>query len=266
MGRHKSLGAKSPAGECGVKDQVRRADSLICVEDEWKHRMIHGGSAVGCPVFFVYTLYRLMLRFMLLGEKDPLQMKADLDSMDIVIGIIWERKYCDICGKYTDSRLKTFSMHEGGRFRFTPNEFEERFAKISEIFSENYGGNELMPLMAPLENGELCLALYDESYDLIAYIQFTDEEQYLKETEQDVAAISCVMGFLISEDATSWVDVMIPTLITCDSSLEVSDASDLCESMLLSSATGKPYVHNEIGYAFAPIGDSHMFTISLLMD
>ena len=51
MGRHKSLGAKSPAGECGVKGQVRRADSLIFVEDELKHRRIYGRIAVGCLVF-----------------------------------------------------------------------------------------------------------------------------------------------------------------------------------------------------------------------
>ena len=51
MGRQKSLGAKSPAGECGVKDQVRRADSLIFVDDELKHRMICGRNAVGYPVF-----------------------------------------------------------------------------------------------------------------------------------------------------------------------------------------------------------------------
>ena len=51
MGRQKSLGANAPAGECGVKDQVRRADSLIFVDDELKHRMIYGRNAMGCPVF-----------------------------------------------------------------------------------------------------------------------------------------------------------------------------------------------------------------------
>ena len=35
-GEAESLGAKAPAGECGVKDQVRRADSLIFVDDEHK--------------------------------------------------------------------------------------------------------------------------------------------------------------------------------------------------------------------------------------
>ena len=39
------------AGECGGKDQVRRADSLIFVDDELKHRMIYGRNAVGCPAF-----------------------------------------------------------------------------------------------------------------------------------------------------------------------------------------------------------------------
>ena len=50
-GEAESLGANPPAGECGVKDQVRRADSLIFVEDELKHRMIYGRNAMGCPVF-----------------------------------------------------------------------------------------------------------------------------------------------------------------------------------------------------------------------
>ena len=52
MGRHKSLGAKSPAGECGVKDQVRRADSLIFVDDEHKESdctvEYHGNNLALC--------------------------------------------------------------------------------------------------------------------------------------------------------------------------------------------------------------------------
>ena len=50
-GEAESLGAKSPAGECGVKDQVRRADSLIFVNDELKHWMIYGINAVDYLVF-----------------------------------------------------------------------------------------------------------------------------------------------------------------------------------------------------------------------
>ena len=50
-GEEESLGANAPAGECGVKDQVRRADSLIFVEVKSKYRVIYGRNAVGCPVF-----------------------------------------------------------------------------------------------------------------------------------------------------------------------------------------------------------------------
>ena len=52
MGRHKSLGAKSPAGECGGKDQVRRADSLIFVEVKHKESdctvEYHGANPTLC--------------------------------------------------------------------------------------------------------------------------------------------------------------------------------------------------------------------------
>ena len=56
MGRHKSLGAKSPAGECGVKDQVRRADSLVFVEVEHKESdcavIYHGSNSA----FYYYSI------------------------------------------------------------------------------------------------------------------------------------------------------------------------------------------------------------------
>ena len=51
MGRQKSLGANAPAGECGVKDQVRRADSLVFMECELKLWMIYSRNAVDYPEF-----------------------------------------------------------------------------------------------------------------------------------------------------------------------------------------------------------------------
>ena len=55
-GEAESLGATAPAGECGVKDQVRRADSLIFVEVELEYRVFYGECAMKHPVFLRFGI------------------------------------------------------------------------------------------------------------------------------------------------------------------------------------------------------------------
>ena len=72
------------------------------------------------------------------------------------------------------------------------------------------------------------------------------------------------MVYLISDDPSDWADVMITTILTCDSSLEAKDASDIARNALLSVVSGEPYRKNGIGYAFSPVDDSYLFVASLL--
>lgn len=191
--------------------------------------------------------------------------KADMDSMDIVGGFVWERYYCDVCGAVIKSQLKSFSMHDGSKFLFTPNEFDQRFNKINKLITDDDTGENFTTILTTLEdNDELYLILCDESGELVGFMQFSDESSLFTAADQDEANISCVLVYFSTEGASTWVDVMLPAIITCDSSLEVSDAADVVRSMIASVADGNPYTKNGISYAFSSIGDYHLFVISLL--
>lgn len=160
--------------------------------------------------------------------------------------------------------MKNMRLNDGKTFAFTPNEFKKRFDAINSILVKHYNDSKYNTLLTPIDDGSLTLYILDENYDAVAAIQYTDTSDSLTEQDQDKKCISCIMAFLMNNDTADWAEIILNVILTCDNTLEVSDASDIAKSVLLTVASGKPYTYNGIRYAFSPLGDSYVFVSSLI--
>lgn len=186
-------------------------------------------------------------------------------STYITSGCVFQSKFCDFCGKTLDTRIKAIPMHENGRFVFTPNQFNERLDKLLCTLNEYYDAGSYQVQIDTMDDNALICAVSSLQGKSIAGIQFTDENTYLKDGEQDNQTISCIMSYFVADDMDAFVDICMGIVLTCDSSLEVSDAKDILQSAMLSTANGKPYRHHGVGYAFSSFSSGgYLFVASLL--
>lgn len=191
--------------------------------------------------------------------------EIDFTSYNKVIGYYFERYYCDECGIATDERMQTIALHQGTRFILTPVQFEERLKRISYTLSENYDIEHYDIELKDMD-GEIAITMYDKDENLVAIIQFTDEKEMLtlKGNTANEERVSCVMVYIYSENVSDWIGVTMTTMLTCDNTLEVPDASDILKTVVLSGVDGDNFRHNDIGYAFGEVGEYKLFVASLL--
>ena len=186
--------------------------------------------------------------------------RTDWDSKSVTGGYVWQRKYCKTCGKQLDFKIMAMSMVNEGKFIFTPNEFGERLEKISKAIDNQY-----ITQLAEVD-GELVCAVRNESNDVIAAIQFTDQKDLLAGTEHDKANISAIMVYCYTEDMSEVVAVTLATILCCDSSLKKTDAVDVASNVITYSTSGKAYKHNDVSYAMSTTSNGNMVFVASVLN
>ena len=233
---------------------------------KYKHSSTHQNTSLKTIIFYVAICFTLLC-FCTSAYADSCNHSSTTwkrESPDVIIGLVTTKKVCNTCGKVLDYDYTAIAMTENSQFIFSPNQFAERLDRMFSVLNKYYDASKYSAASGIMDNDELICTVRNSSYNGVAGIQFTDKKNLLKKDSENKSDISCIMAYFLSDDAAVFADVAVGVVLTCDSSLEVSDASAIVKKAFLSSAEGKSYKHNGISYAFTPASSGYLFVASLL--
>lgn len=190
-------------------------------------------------------------------EHTPGEWEIDESSRSMESGTVWVRQYCQICGTQIDRKLKSFSLDNGSIFLFTPQQFSERLNSIFSLLDDcTYTAK-----LGILDDNTMTCAIFED--EAIAAILFNDNTSEMNGDLQNSATIESLMTYFYTDDISEIVPAMLGIILTCDNTLEISDAADVGKALVLASLSNEPYYKNDIGYVFGENNGSYMLVVSL---
>lgn len=180
-------------------------------------------------------------------------------KVDYVTALAWKKITCSSCNSQIDTDFDAISLHDNNAFLFSPNEFCKRLGSIFNIINKTYGQN----FSAKITNSvsDTVSVGITNNGDVTAIIMFTDQKNLLLPSAIDKNSCISVMMMQQYGSTSDFVYALIGVVLTCDPTLEISDAIDVNKRILASS---KGYTYNGISYAVAEINNKLKFVASLL--
>lgn len=170
------------------------------------------------------------------------------DDPDFVTSIVWIRQYCTVCGAELDTDIKALSsLHKDGTFLFSPKQFSDRLNLIFKTISNCTLESNPMSL----SDGTMGTTIIDGS-EHIGTILFIDSDSIMNTgTEDENSRIVTVICAFEVDDTEKQINSTLGIMMTCDPSLDVSEAADLGKKVILSAyTTDGIYENNGIKYLF----------------
>lgn len=186
------------------------------------------------------------------------------DEPNFVTGGVWLRQYCQVCEQQIDSKLMSLkSLHENGVFLFSPNQFSERLSLIYKHMSNCDYKAELITL----DDGTMGTGIISGNQH-IGSLLFTDSNNIMNTgTENDTRKIASVICTFNSDvDIEAQVPAIVGMIAASNSSLEISDATDVAKKTVLAMYSNNTYYEkNGIKYLYGNSkGEGEQFIISVL--
>lgn len=184
----------------------------------------------------------------------------ELDEPDYISGTVWERQNCTRCGENIDLKLMSFPMQKDGHFQPSPKEFSERLGRLLE-YVPNCSDTARFVVT---DDGTMGCTIMNGT-SIVATVIFNDDEGFMDGDQSNARnTISSMICSFNDVDTGEVALALIGVILTCDVSLEVSDAKEIAQSATQASLSGEPVEHNGIKYALGLMDGNWMLVVSVL--
>ena len=190
-----------------------------------------------------------------LGHKEGDWEVAETDAVSATKVL---KRYCTVCGEEVDRKTQDLdSLHDNGKFLFTPKEFVERFNnKLNAIDQSS-----LIAVSGTNDDNFACAVLDTNSSDTsnVAGFVFVGSGGSIHKDQGNEVCLDGALGSIESGNKLNVAIIVLSVISTCDPSLSFSETKDLATKVL----SGKDAANNGIVYGFVEATDSVLISFSL---
>lgn len=190
-----------------------------------------------------------------LGHKEG---DWEVAETDVVSATKVLKKYCTVCGEEVDRKTQDLdSLHNDGKFLFTPKEFVERFNnELSSIDQSS-----LIAVSGSSAGHFACAILNTDSSDTsnTGFLLFVDDEATISKSQENEVCLTGALGRVENGDKQDVAIILVSVISTCDPSLGFSEAKDLAAQVL----DEKEVTQNGITYIFSDTNNGMIVCFSL---
>lgn len=182
----------------------------------------------------------------------------ETDEPDYISGSVWKRRKCTVCGMSVEMELQAVPIHENGHFTPSPEELSERLGKMLGLLNHcSYTTR-----FAITDNGTMGCTIMD-GYQQIAVILFSSDNGYMDGDEKSSRnTVSSMFCSFYTSDTEKVAPVLLGMILTCDNTLEFSDAREIARNILINSMSTQPYLYNEVNYLLGTPDGDYLLVIS----
>ncbi len=187
---------------------------------------------------------------------------------DYVTGLVWERQYCEICSAQLDVEIAggLNSMHQNGRFLFSPSEFCERAEWFINHVNEEAGEPDYDYTVELTDiSGYISYIIYRDNEEIVQGL-FHGTDPLIETSKTDTRnEITKIFASFKTEDTYEVVKVIAGLILVSDVTLEdVEEAVDILDVIIDKSLVGKAYIDGDLYYTYVDEGDSTSLMIGVL--